>query len=145
MMYQIIYVSTAAEPIGKDGLIELLKQSRANNERDGITGMLLYKAGRFMQAIEGQEEDVTELYEVIKRDLRHKNVDTLRSEYRPSRDFPNWSMGFQNLDTDNCAHQDGFTKFLENNFNLDYFDETVTEAHAFLLTFKRDSRVYLPK
>ena len=144
MMYQIIYVSTAAEPIDEDGLIELLKQSRANNERYRITGMLLYKAGRFIQAIEGNEEDVTELYEVIKRDLRHRNVDTLRSVYRPNRDFPDWTMGFQNLDSDMFAYHDSFTKILENNFNPEYFDASVTEAHALLLTFKRDSRVYLP-
>ena len=143
-MYQIIYVSTAAEPIDESGLLELLNQSRANNKRDQITGMLLYKAGRFMQAIEGTEENVTELYEVIKKDMRHRNVDTLRSEYRPSRDFPNWTMGFQNLDSDKHAHHDGFTKILENNFNPEYFDESATEAHALLLAFKRDLRSYLP-
>ena len=144
MMYQIIYVSTAVESMDDEGLIELLNQSRANNERDRITGMLLYKAGRFMQAIEGEKENVTELFGVIKRDLRHRNVDTLRSEYRPSRDFPNWTLGFQNLNSDKFTHHDGFSKILENNFQPEYFDESATEAHALLLTFKRDSRAYLP-
>ena len=142
-MYQIIYVSTAAEPIDESGLLEILSQSRANNERDQITGMLLYKTGRFMQAIEGIEENVSKLYEVIKKDSRHRSVDTLRSEYRPSRDFPYWTMGFQNLDSDD-AHHDGFTKILESSFNPEYFDESETEAHALLLTFKRDLRKYTP-
>ena len=119
-MYQIVYVSTAVEPIDESGLLEILSQSIANNERDQITGMLLYKTGRFMQAIEGTEENVSKLYEVIKKDSRHRSVDTLRSGYRLSRDFPNWAMGFQNLNSDS-AHHDGFTKFLESSFNPDYF------------------------
>ena len=65
------------KPMSNDALKELLHVSRANNERNRITGMLLYKNGHFMQVIEGEEARVTELMNIIKKDIRHKNVDIL--------------------------------------------------------------------
>ena len=137
-MFHIIYVSTAVEPMSDDALKELLHTSRVNNERNRVTGMLLYKNGHFMQVIEGDEARVTELMNIIEKDIRHKNVDILRSEYIQSREFPNWTMGFQNLDTEDYSKIPGFTKLLENDFKPEYFAENTTEAHALLLAFKRN-------
>lgn len=123
-----------------DALMDLLHQSRRNNERNRITGMLLYKGGHFIQVIEGDEAPVTELMKIIETDIRHKNVDILRSEYIQSRDFPNWTMGFQNLDTEDYSKIPGFTKLLENDFKPEYFAEHTTEAHALLLAFKRNTK-----
>ena len=94
MIYQVIYVSTSVEPMSSGNLTELLTQCRENNERNRITGMLLHKQNHFMQAVEGEESAVRGLVDKIKNDSRHKNIDFLREYYRPSRDFPNWTMGF---------------------------------------------------
>lgn len=51
-MYYLIYVSAATELMNNDQLLALLEQSRRNNERHRITGMLLYKSGNFMQYID---------------------------------------------------------------------------------------------
>ena len=139
-MFHIIYVSTAVEPMSNDALKELLNVSRVNNERNRITGMLLYKNGHFMQVIEGEEAHVTELMNIIKKDIRHKNVDILRSEYKLSRDFPNWTMGFQNLERSDYSKIPGFTKLLESDFKPEYFAEHTTEAHALLLAFKENTK-----
>ncbi len=139
-MFHIIYVSNAVEPMSNDALKELLHVSRVNNERNQITGMLLYKNGHFMQVIEGDEARVTELMNIIKKDIRHKNVDILRSEYTQSRDFPNWTMGFKNLERSDYSKIPGFTKLLESDFKPEYFAEHTTEAHALLLAFKENTR-----
>ena len=139
-MFHIIYVSTAVEPMSDDALKELLHTSRVNNERNRVTGMLLYKNGHFMQVIEGDEARVTELMNIIEKDIRHKNVDILRSAYIQSRDFPNWTMGFQNLDTEDYSKIPGFTKLLESDFKPEYFAENTTEAHALLLAFKENTK-----
>ena len=127
--------------MSENKLVELLHTSRINNKRNRITGMLLFKNGYFMQVIEGDEVRVNALMNTIKSDIRHKNIDILREEYIQSREFPDWTMGFQNLDSKDCLNIQGFTKILENNFKPEYFAEHTTEAHALLLAFKRNSKV----
>ena len=53
-MYQLIYLSSATEMFTKEKLLALLEQSRPNNARLGITGILLYSNGNFMQTLEGE-------------------------------------------------------------------------------------------
>jgi len=69
-MFHLVYVSSAVEPFSKTELVELLHVARANNERLGITGMLLYRDGNFMQVLEGEEPVVRDLYARIERDPR---------------------------------------------------------------------------
>ena len=117
-------------------LLYLLEQSRARNERHGITGMLLYKNGHFMQVLEGDEADVMQVFADIERDKRHKNVDVLRTEYIQHRNFPDWTMGFRNIDKLDLSTVPGFTRLLEHDFNSEFFSEDTVEAHAMLLAFK---------
>ena len=136
MLFHLIYVSTAVTPMSKRDLLDLLHQSRARNERHRITGMLLYKDGHFMQVLEGDEADVMEIFADIEIDRRHKSVDVLRTEYIRHRDFPDWTMGFENIDTLDVSTVPGFTRFLERDFRSEYFSEHSVEAHAMLLAFK---------
>lgn len=137
MLFHLIYVSTAVTPMSSAELEDLLVQARARNQENRITGMLLYRAGYFMQVLEGDEERVTKVFSDVERDRRHKSVDVLRAEYIPHRDFPDWSMGFENLDKASLADLPGFTRFLEQNFTPDCFSENTAEAHAMLLAFKK--------
>ncbi|MGI9259487.1 MAG: BLUF domain-containing protein [Gammaproteobacteria bacterium] len=141
MIFQLIFVSPAVSPMNSDDLLDLLHQSKARNERKQITGMLLYKNGHFMQVLEGQEEDVRTVFDEIKRDMRHKSVDILRSGYVITRHFPNWAMSFTDLDhLDNLdiSETPGFSTFLETDSTPDYFSGQSTESHAMLLAFKNN-------
>jgi hypothetical protein len=53
-MFSIVYVSSALKPFSKTDLLTLLEKSRENNTSLGISGMLLYKDGNFMQVLEGE-------------------------------------------------------------------------------------------
>ena len=119
-----------------EDLVRLLSQSRRRNCRRGITGMLLYKDCHFMQVLEGDERDVLDVFGDIRKDQRHKSVDTLRIEYIQCRNFPNWSMGFVNIDNLDTPSLPGFTRFLESDFSSEFFTENTGEAHAILSTFK---------
>ncbi len=119
-----------------EDLIYLLLQSRARNARNRITGMLLYRGGHFMQVLEGDEANVMKIFADIERDNRHKSVDVLRAEYIQYRDFPDWTMGFRNIDKIDLSKVPGFTRFLERDFRSEYFSEDSVEAHAMLLAFK---------
>ena len=119
-----------------EALAELLHESRTRNLRNRITGLLLYKNAHFMQVLEGDEANVMKIFASIERDPRHKNIDVLRAEYIQYRDFPDWSMGFRNVDQLDPATLPGFTRFLEQDFTAEYFSEDTVEAHRMLLAFK---------
>ena len=48
-MLSLVYVSSALREFSKSELVELLEKSRKKNTRLGLTGMLLYKEGNFIQ------------------------------------------------------------------------------------------------
>lgn len=63
-----------------------------NNPSLDITGMLVYNGGNFIQALEGPKESVTQLFEKISKDERHRNVLVLLSGGIDKREFPDWAM-----------------------------------------------------
>lgn len=89
-----------------------------------------------MQVLEGEEKAVLEAFSRIEADRRHKSIDVLRKEYIQYRNFPDWTMGFVNIDTLGPVTVPGFSRFLERGFRSTYFAEDSIEAHAMLLAFK---------
>jgi len=136
MLFHLIYVSTAVSPRTLEDNALVLAQARRRNKRDDITGMLLYKNGYYMQVLEGDEEKVMDVFAVIKKDIRHHSVDVLRTEYIQHRDFPDWTMGFTDVDGFDGEDVPGFSRFLEHDFDSRYFAEDSVEAHAMLMAFK---------
>lgn len=96
-MIQLMYVSSAVSPFSNEDLLELLEKARTKNDRLGITGMLLYKNADFMQALEGEEEQVLALADTISKDRRHTDVRVLLKAPAKNRESPDWTMGFRNL------------------------------------------------
>ena len=54
-LVQLIYVSSACRELSDEELEHILESSIRHNTQQGITGVLLYTNGRFMQVIEGEE------------------------------------------------------------------------------------------
>ena len=106
----LIYTSLAVGRPNQQDLEELLEQSRQRNKRQNITGMLLFKSGVYLQVLEGDENDVHEIFSDIEKDPRNTQVTKLLDEKIVRRDFPNWSMGFKRLDDsiENEAYNDVF-------------------------------------
>ncbi|GAA2082048.1 BLUF domain-containing protein [Microbacterium hatanonis] len=94
-LLSILYSSRAAEPFDDDRLRALLAQSRENNARHDLTGMLLYRGGRFVQVLEGPESTVRELVATIGADPRHTNMRVLFEEHLEERQFAEWTMGYE--------------------------------------------------
>jgi hypothetical protein len=93
-MLQVIYSSAARVPFSELELTLLLTNARANNTRLGVTGMLLYQDGSFLQVIEGDEPILEALFQKIGRDERHLRVSTLLRREVEARHFGDWAMGF---------------------------------------------------
>ena len=72
-----MYESTATQAMTDAKLWTLLQQARSNNEARGITGLLLYASGHFLQVLEGPEQVVRRLFDTIQDDPQHTNIETL--------------------------------------------------------------------
>ncbi len=97
-MFYLIYHSVATRLLTYEELSALHTDAMTGNATRGVTGVLLYRGGCFMQLIEGEEAVVRGLYEKIKADTRHRNVRVIEEGTREQRVFSRWSMGFVNLD-----------------------------------------------
>ena len=93
-LHTIIYVSSANHLFPNHELQELLHSARENNRRVGVTGVLLYNDGNFMQCIEGPKKELFELYEKIGKSTRHHGIIELVNESIEEREFGDWDMGF---------------------------------------------------
>ena len=93
-LFSLVYVSTATEPFDEKALQELLRRSRAANDAAGLTGLLLYRDGRFIQFLEGEEPAVRQLVGRIAADRRHGRIRTLLEDDIDRRQFAEWTMGF---------------------------------------------------
>jgi hypothetical protein len=72
----------------------ILLQSRRNNRRAAVGGMLHYGEGRFFQYLEGQAGEVDRIYERIRHDERHRDVRLIDRAPIEARRFEDWSMKF---------------------------------------------------
>ena len=98
MLVRLMYASRAASAITQDELSLILKKSKANNATVGVTGVLCYSTGIFLQVLEGGRMAVSKLYNDIANDVRHHDVILLGYEEIGERSFVGWSMGQVNLD-----------------------------------------------
>ena len=96
-MISIAYVSSAVFSFNETTLLDLVDQCQRNNERLGITGILVYSDGNFMQVIEGADLPTHALYDRIQRDVRHRAVTTVHQQLIQVREFLGWSMAYNIL------------------------------------------------
>lgn len=110
----IAYVSQAERPFSRDDLEGLLRHSRARNEKDGVTGCLVYRfnedfrRGNFIQVLEGPDAAIDDVWRRISNDTRHHTVVVIDEGPIDDRMFSNWSMGFKNVDADDLTGVAGF-------------------------------------
>ena len=97
MLVRLLYASRAAAPLTAAVVDSILEQSRANNTKAGITGVLCFSDDLFIQVLEGGRDEVCELYNTIARDERHRSVRILSYDEIRERRFGGWTMGQVNI------------------------------------------------
>lgn len=137
-MYHLIYVSSAVKELSEDELLDLLEEARARNLRQGVTGMLLYLGGNFIQVLEGEQEDVEDIYRSIAQDSRHSGLIVIEQEEISGRSFPDWSMGFKYLSKLDRANLPGYSGFLDSGTTLDVLAGHSAEVVQLLYSFKNN-------
>jgi hypothetical protein len=119
-LISLVYTSTAARDFDDASLRELLDECRFNNARRDITGMLLFRSGRFFQILEGPDAIVRDLIERIAVDPRHDDVRILIDARIDRREFAEWTMGYRPMALPEGAAPAGFRDTFE---DLDRADE----------------------
>ncbi|MCU1544345.1 MAG: photopigment and puc expression activator [Microbacteriaceae bacterium] len=130
-MLSIAYVSIATTTISDEEISALLTRSRENNQRDGITGTLLYHRGRFIQIFEGPKEIVRSRFATIASDPRHRDVRIMREKTIEARQFPEWTMGFRTLSDETVKHLEGYEDFFARSGRV-RLQHSENEAQQFL-------------
>jgi hypothetical protein len=97
MLVRLLYASRLADTESATTTESILAQSRSHNPASGITGILCYGGGIFLQALEGGRQQVSALYGHIQKDVRHKDVVLLHYEEIMERRFGGWTMGQVNV------------------------------------------------
>lgn len=92
-MQRLLYISTTRAPLDGIALDGILRISRRNNAAVGVTGLLVVGGRRFLQALEGPNDAVAQVYDRIARDPRHFAIVRLSTKEVETRLFGDWAMG----------------------------------------------------
>lgn len=129
-MRRLIYVSHAIEEFTVDGLVDLLARSRVANEARGVTGVLFYLDGVFLQFLEGETAAVDETMERVGADPRHGGIVVLSDNVVPLEPLlDDWKMGFYHLSSMETLVSRKTPGLLENS-DRDLSDRLLSDAAA---------------
>lgn len=115
-MIQVTYLSRATTPFSSEQLLALLAQCRDKNPARGITGMLFYGNGTFLQVLEGEPATVDGLIDKISRDPRHDNFRILARRTVGQREYAEWTMGFERVTEAALRDIEGLQDFAATDF-----------------------------
>jgi hypothetical protein len=93
MLVRLMYASRAVPAVDQEELQALMRQCRTHNPQIGVTGVLCFASGIFLQVLEGSRTAVNRLYNRIVADARHTDVELLAYEEIDERRFAGWAMG----------------------------------------------------
>jgi len=135
---QLVYVSSATEPLRAEQLSALLRVSRDRNRVKNVTGILIYKDGCFLQVLEGADDILSDTFGRITNDSRHYAIEILRYEFVQNRNFAKWEMAFAGDESPTSDATDSFVAFIDEHLNGPHFDTTASKAQQLLIAFTDD-------
>lgn len=91
-VYQLSYRSKATNYFKVGDLDYMLETAIQNNERANISGCLVFYNNCFVQILEGSKENVISLYNKIKKDNRHYDLELLWQGEVDKKHFKEWGM-----------------------------------------------------
>ena len=91
-MYCLVYMSSPTHEMDDEEVRALLGRAKRNNDRNGITGILIHDRRRYLQYLEGGEAEVEATFARISADTRHRAIIRLHGLTISRRQFPGWAM-----------------------------------------------------
>jgi len=140
-LHRLVYVSSATCGMSRNDLRLLQEQAILRNAPAGITGLLIYSAGNFLQLLEGPHQQVADCFGRIQLDRRHSEIRQMLFRPTQERIFPTWRMGLLNIDESRALDRDRLDGVLASAASNDA-DESAGRAAVELI---RDFRRQLPE
>lgn len=136
-LIQLIYVSSLVNQ-DETQLASILESAVRHNREDGITGMLLYSGGNFLQVLEGPKEQVHNTYQRICLDPRHTQIMVLSEDEVAERHFATWSMGYRQLGQADVDKFPQYAPYFQFGFRSSRFDAKPGIALEMLVLFSKN-------
>ncbi len=93
-MVRLIYTSTITDKFEVSDIARILKIAREKNKAIDVTGLLSFNRRFFLQCLEGERDQVNQIYHKIATDPRHKTPVIIDYQEITHREFDVWSMGY---------------------------------------------------
>lgn len=135
-MYQLTYSSKASSNCNAADILDILKKSQKNNKALDISGCLVYHNDCFVQIIEGAKKNIIDIYDIIKKDIRHSHVKLLWKGPSERRVFKSWNMAYYSFD-DKKINRIELNQFEKNLLLLSTFEKGSSGASKLFWTVVR--------
>lgn len=109
---RLIYTSSAASDDQWQDHLQILRQSRANNGLDGVSGLLWTDGARYLQVLEGAPDAVANTFRRISVDPRHRDMRVVSDGLEPERAFGDWTMASLPAERDGFMLRERVNRFL---------------------------------
>jgi hypothetical protein len=129
----LVYTSTATRELSTEELRAMLEGGRRRNAARGVTGLLAYHDGQFMQAIEGPRAVVDALFARIADDWRHYGILVLLHERRSARQFVDHAMAYRDMRDEPLP--DGHSGLMNDGLRAESFQGHSDKVHRLLQVF----------
>ena len=94
MLRRLAWSSVPSPTFSAAHLNEIIAPSRRNNERNHLSGMLLFTGSHFLEILEGDEQDLSNLWSRLELDSRHCELIRIGDDLCGTRWFPKWTMAY---------------------------------------------------
>ncbi|HCI77224.1 MAG TPA: hypothetical protein DHV27_13365 [Psychrobacter sp.] len=94
IILRLTYISRYNTDNPKGEVTRILTQAQQNNERNGITGALVFNHNYFLQSIEGARPVINELLRKLVKDNRHHGLQVIECREVELRHWSKWSMKY---------------------------------------------------
>ncbi|MDJ1480860.1 BLUF domain-containing protein [Cytophagaceae bacterium YF14B1] len=101
MLSSLMYVSKRSANCHQEEVIDIFRSSERNNKKANITGILLYSDTLFIHYLEGDFDQINQLYDKIKTDYRHKHIFIIEIIPVKERKFPDHPMIIRSFNLQN--------------------------------------------
>lgn len=92
LITSLIYVSNARPDLTEKDFQAIMELSQRNNQRFGISGLLVFNGLNFMQCLEGDRAVAHDRLHRIRLDSRHDGISVVSHREIPRRQFSDWGM-----------------------------------------------------
>ncbi|PHR12622.1 MAG: hypothetical protein COA41_19005 [Sphingopyxis sp.] len=108
----LIYVSTARPGLDENEFLSIVDVAERNNNRFGITGLIVFNGFNFIQYLEGNRPAVNDRLHIIGLDERHSGMAILSTSDTTKRQFTQFNMAGRYLPSKKGLARAGLDKIL---------------------------------